>query len=184
MPDFPQTIADFYTSAQQKDFARDNLFRIININFNNNSNTIIGPTDLVYCRTATLPGKTIVNVAAPYMGLQFNVPGVVQFAGSDSYTMSFYCDQASALRDKFLQVVDDTFSVDSSTGNYFIAGPTAVIDMAQLDKQLNVVNQFQLVGVSIRKVGDMAYDISGGTGQVVNFDVTVAYHFWNNTTPQ
>ena len=33
MADTSQTIQGFYTQAQAKDFARNNLFRVLNINF-------------------------------------------------------------------------------------------------------------------------------------------------------
>lgn len=177
MADVKQSIQDFYTQAQAKDFSRNNLFRVLNINFGDGSSTVIGETDLVYCRTASLPAKSIVNFQAPYMGLNFNVPGVVQYPGSESYVLNFYSDAANVLRKKFLKVVDDTFNDANSTGNYFTPKKSAVIDLVQLDKQLNKVDQYQLVGVSIRDVAALEYDMTA-TGEIQNFNVTVAYHYW------
>jgi hypothetical protein len=88
MADTSQTIQGFYTAAQSKDFARNNLFRVLNINFGSGSSVTFDESDLIYATTATLPGKSITNVTAPYMGLNFNVPGVVQYDGSDSYTIT------------------------------------------------------------------------------------------------
>lgn len=180
MPDVKQTITDFYTQAQARDFSRSNLFRVMNINFGDGSNTIIGENDLVYARTASLPAKSITNNAVPYMGLQFNVPGVAQYPNSDAYVINFYADAAQKLREKFLVVVNDTFNDATSTGNYFTPKQSAVIDLVQLDKQLNKIAQYQLVGVSIRQVAPLEYDITS-TGEVQNFDVTVAYHYWRKT---
>ena len=179
MADVKQTIADFYTQAQAKDFARTNLFRVLSINFGNGT-PLFGETDLVYARTAELPAKSITNVTAPYMGLVFNVPGVVQYPGSDSYTMNFYSDESQDLREKFLGIVTNTFDDATSTGNYFMPKQTAVIDLVQLDKTLTKVAQYQLVGASIRNVGPLAYDITG-TGEIQTFDVGVAYHYWRKT---
>jgi len=180
MADTSQTIQDFYTQAIAKDFARSNLFRVININFGNASSQVVTENDLVYARTANLPGKQIANLTAPYMGLNFNIPGTVSYPGSEAYVINFYSDEAQALRQKFLQVVSDTFDDATSTGNYFAPSDTAVIDLVQLDKQLVKVAQYQLVGVSIRQVADLAYDITTA-GEIQNFDVTLAYHYWRKT---
>ena len=48
MADVKQTIADFYTQAQARDFSRSNLFRVLNINFGDGSTQVIGENDLVY----------------------------------------------------------------------------------------------------------------------------------------
>lgn len=181
MADTNQTIQDFYSQAQTRDFARSNLFRVLNINFGTASSQVVVENDLVYARTATLPGKTIQNLAVPYMGLQFNVPGVVTYPGSDSYVINFYSDEAQQLREKFLNVVKDTFDDSTSTGNYFAPSQTAVIDLIQLNKQLVKVAQYQLVGVSIRDVAALEYDITS-TGEIQNFNVTLAYHYWRQTS--
>ena len=179
MADVKQTIADFYTQAQARDFSRSNLFRVLNINFGDGSTQVIGENDLVYAKTATLPAKSITNVTAPYMGLNFNIPGVAQYPGSDSYVINFYADAAQTIREKFLAVVNDTFNDATSTGNYFTPKQSAVIDLLQLDKQLNKIAQYQLVGVSIREVGALSYDMTS-TGEIQAFDVTLAYHYWRN----
>lgn len=180
MADTNQTIADFYTQAQARDFSRSNLFRVLNINFGNTSSQVITENDLVYARTASLPAKSITNNEVPYMGLKFNVPGIAQYPGSDSYSINFYADAAQQIREKFLAVVNDTFNDATSTGNYFTPTQTAVIDLLQLDKQLNKIAQYQLVGVSIREVGALEYDITS-TGEIQRFDVKVAYHYWRKT---
>lgn len=178
--DTKQTISEFYTQAQAKDFARSNLFRVLNIDFGDGSSQALDENDLVYARTASLPAKSITNNAVPYMGLNFNVPGVVQYPNSEGYVINFYADEAQKLREKFLKVVDDTFNDATSTGNYFTPKQSAVIDLVQLDKQLNKVAQYQLVGISIRNVGELRYDITS-TGEVQNFDVTIAYHYFRKT---
>lgn len=180
MADTTQTIQGFYTQAQAKDFARNNLFRVLNINFGGGTDVSFDETDLVYANTATLPGKTIGNVAVPYMGLNFNVPGTVTYDNSDAYTIQFKSDESHNLREKFLQVQNDTFDDTDSTGNYFMPTSDAVIDLVLLDKELNRVAQYQLVGCSIRNVGPQSYDMTA-TGDVVTFDVTIAYHYFRKT---
>lgn len=180
MADTTQTIQGFYTQAQAKDFARNNLFRVLNINFGTGTDVSFTEEDLVYATTATLPGKTINNVPVPYMGLNFNVPGTVTYDNSESYELTFRSDESHNLREKFLQVQQDTFDDADSTGNYFMPTADAVIDLVLLDKELNRVAQYQLVGCSIRNVGPQEYD-STGTGDVVEFTTTIAYHYFRKT---
>ena len=181
MADVKQTIQDFYTQAQVKDFARNNLFRVLNIDFGDGSDVTIGEEDLVYVTTSTLPGKTIQDVAVPYMGLEFHVPGTVKYNGSERYSLSFRADESYNLYDKFQQVINDTFDDSNSTGNYFTPKASSVIDLVQLDKQLDKISQYQLVGCSIRSIGDLSYDATA-SGDVQTFTVTIAYHYYRKTS--
>lgn len=176
-----QTIQNFYTQAQTKDFARDNLFRVLNINFGEGTGISFDEDDLVYAKTATLPGKEITSQTLPYMGLNFNVPGVVKYPGSDAYAITFRCDESYDLRNRFLQVLNDTFDDATSTGNYFMPTADSVIDLALLDKELDRVAQFQLVGVAIKNVGELTYDVTSD-GTVQDFEVTVTYHYFRQTS--
>jgi hypothetical protein len=42
---------------------------------------------------------------------------------------------------------------------------------------MNRVAQYQLIGVSVRNVGALAYSMQG-TGETVEFTATVSYHYW------
>lgn len=180
MADTVQTIQNFYTQAQQKDFARKNLFRVLNINFGSGVNISFNEDELVYATTAKLPGKKIANKALPYMGLSFNIPGTVSYPSSDSYAITFRCDESYKLHQKFLDVVEGTFSDQNSTGNYYTPREDAVIDLVQLDKQLDRIAQYQLVGVSIKDVGEVEYDVTDD-GTEVTFNVTISYHYFRKT---
>ena len=175
-----QTIQNFYTQAQTKDFARDNLFRVLNINFGDGTEINFDEDDLIYATTAKLPGKDISTQAIPYMGLNFNIPGVAKYPGSDGYTITFRCDESYDLRNRFLQVLNDTFDDAESTGNYFMPTADSVIDLALLDKELDRVSQFQLVGVAIKNVEELTYNVTSD-GTVQEFNVTVTYHYFRQT---
>ena len=53
-----QNIADFYTSVQANDFARQFQFRVVQL-----ANITFNDTSLVYIETANLPGRAINNIA-------------------------------------------------------------------------------------------------------------------------
>ena len=125
-----QKIAKFYQQAQSRDFSRDFLFRVTDI-------VIPGldfePNELVYAKTAALPNRQITNVTAPYMGLNFNIPGNATYPGSDAYSITFYLDAASDLRNKFEEASRDVFDDASSTGVYQTPGTESFIELSQLD---------------------------------------------------
>ncbi len=180
MADTNQTIQGFYTQAQAKDFHRNNLFRVLNINFGGGTDISFTEDDLVYATAANLPGKEITTQTVPYMGLNFNVPGVVNYPGSGDYQLTFRCDESHDVRNRFLQVLNDTFDDADSTGNYFTPTTDSVIDLVLLNKELDRVSQYQLVGVAPRSVGEIAYDVTT-TGTVVTFTVNISYHYFRQT---
>jgi hypothetical protein len=45
------------------------------------------------------------------------------------------------------------------------------------------VTKFTLLGASIREVGSINYNISDGTGQTAEFEVGIAYHFFEEGRP-
>ena len=108
------------------------------------------------------------------MGLNFKVPGAATYSGE--YALTFYSDRVDNLRNLLLNWTRDTFDDATSTGNYFIARETSVVDLVQLDTQLNRVTQFTLVGAFPTSVGDVEYN-PAGTGAPVEFQVTMGYHY-------
>lgn len=177
MADVKQLIQDFYRVAVARDFSRDIHFRLLSINTGGTSTVSFSEDDLVYIKAATLPGRNIKNVGVTYMGLNFNIPGTAEYPGSESYELKFFCDAKSVIRQKFEQWSLDTFNDANSTGNYFTPRQTSTIDMVQLDSQMNRVAQYQLVGVSVRQVGPLSYNMQG-TGETVEFSANIAYHYW------
>lgn len=172
-----QTIQDFYRVAQARDFTRDVQFRILSIS-PDGTTTSFDEDDLVYAKTAKLPSRAISQVNLKYMGLNFNLPGTASYPGSENYEISFYAAADSTLRRKFEQWSRDTFNDANSTGNYLTPTQNSTIDLVQLDNNFNKVHQYQLVGVSIRTLGDISYSMSEGTGGVMSFSVGLAYHYW------
>jgi len=171
-----QNIQNFYRIAADKDFSRDFLFRVTQMQLQ--GVPALDEGDLIYVKTASLPGRNIGNIAVPYMGLQLNVPGAATYPGSDAYALSFYLDAESSLRNYFEQASRSLFDDQTSTGEYGTPDDDFFIQLAQLDKELEPVAEYKLVGASLRAVNNVAYDIPGGTGATVQIDATVSYHFY------
>ena len=175
-----QTIRSFYTQALTREFSRDFLFKVSDLKVGKLS---IDESELIYVKAAKLPERTLANIDVKYMGVSFNLPGVPTYGEASGYSLTFYCDAQSQLHHKFLQESARTFNDGSSTGAYDIAGEDSRITLMQLDKQLNPIRYFNLLGASIRKVGGIEYNIAEGTGAPVTFEVSFGYHFFTVTDP-
>jgi hypothetical protein len=184
MADTKQTITDFYRVAGVRDFARDFQFRVQGID---GIPELSGPgagqeEDLVYIRGASLPGRTIASHNVPYMGLQFHVPGSVSYPDSGNWSVTFYCDQKSTIRQKLERSMQTYFDDDTSTGDYRTPGAGAVITLVQLDHELDPVATYKLVGAFPTTVGAMNYSIGDGSGAPVTFDASFSYQYWRRTS--
>lgn len=171
------TIQTFFEQAKSRQFARDFLFRVKQIDIAGVS--FNGETDLVYARTANLPGRNIENKSVNYVGQQFNVPGKSTYPGSEGYSIEFYHEEDIALRRKFEAASRTVFNNETSTGDYRMPGEESTITLSVLNSQLEETNTIVLVGASIRDIGEVGYTIADGTGEILNFTVTFAFHYYN-----
>jgi hypothetical protein len=173
-----QNIADFYRTVQQNDFARQFQFRVVQL-----ANTNFGEDQLVYLETANLPGRAINNIAVPFMGLQFNVPGTASYPGSDAWAVTFRCDQSYNIRATLENATFNTFDDSTSTGDYNIARNSSVITLNLLNKTGGTARQYTLYGAYVVNVGDIAYNL-GDNGSIVTVPATLAYQYWRVTSTQ
>lgn len=170
-----QNISDFYRTVQARDFARQFQFRLTRL-----ANTNFGEAEFVYLETANLPGRSITNVAVPFMGLQFNVPGTATYPGSDSYAVSFRCDQNYDIRSVLEGATFNTFDDGASQGSYGIANNSSIIQMNLINKSGTTVRQYTLYGAYVVSVGDISYNL-GDSGTPVIVPATLAYQYWRVT---
>tara|TARA_R110001592_G_scaffold250497_2_gene513108 strand:- start:3631 stop:4170 length:540 start_codon:yes stop_codon:yes gene_type:complete len=171
-----QNIQNFYRTAADKDFSRDFLFRVTQMQLQ--GVPALEEGDLIYVKTASLPGRNITNVAVPYMGLNLNIPGTATYPGSEAYSLSLYLDADSNLRNYFETASRSLFDDQTSTGEYGTPDDDFFIQLAQLDKDLEPIAEYKLIGASLRSVNNIQYNIAGGTGTTVAIDATVSYHFY------
>jgi len=168
-----QGIRNFHEVAGRKDFFRQNLFRIINFGGN-----ALGQDDLIYIESATLPSKTINNIQVPYMGLQFNVPGTVQYPNSNAWSVNIRMDAGLEIRDKLEDWMRRIFDDADSTGDYSIPdGDDGVTSLILLDKKGATLRQYDLYGCYLTNLGEFTLNI-GTAGDIVTAPATIAYQYW------
>jgi hypothetical protein len=184
------TIENFMNQAMQKQFARDFLFRVKQINITGLS--LNGETDLIYAKTATFPGRDIENKQVNYSGQTFNLPGKASYPGSDSWSVEFFVDQNLDIREKLERASRILFDNETTTGNLCMPGyeSTITLDVLQIPCQrgtnvvsggeLQVGKTIELIGASLRNISEISYQIADGTGEILTFTSTFAYHFYRN----
>lgn len=182
------TIENFMSQASQKHFARDFLFRIKQIDVTGLS--LNGETDLIYARSATLPGRNIQNKVVNYSGQQFNIPGKSEYPGSEAWSIEFYVDQSLDIRTKLEAASRALFDNKTTTGNLCMPGyeSSITLDVLQMPCQrgsnvttggaMEVIKTIKLIGASLRDIGEISYAIADGTGEVLTFSSTFSYHFY------
>jgi len=184
----PVDINSFHTIASQKQFSRDFFMRVKQITIPGLS--LNGETDLVYARTAKLPGRDIEDKTVNYGGQVFHLNGRATYPGSEGYEIEFYCDQNLDLRSKFEKASRTGFNNETSTANFCMAGPESYIELDVLGipcgtgnaggSSYTVLKTIKLIGANIRNVGEIAYEIADGTGEIKTFTATFSYHWYQD----
>jgi hypothetical protein len=164
-------IVEFYNVAQQKEFSRKFQFRVQSLG-------PLGKDDMCYITTSKLPGKTIYNVKVAYMGLEFNIPGAVQYTGSDSWDVEIRADEGMNIRSAIDGWQRAIFNHENSGGAYGVPTQLAVLHL--LGKDDKMLRSYTLHGIYPKSIGDIQYDRTNA-GDVVTFTATFAYQFWTET---
>jgi hypothetical protein len=184
----PADINTFYNLASQRQFARDFFLRVKQISLPGLA--LNGETDLVFARTAALPGRDIENKTVNYAGQQFNLGGKSSYPGSESYSIEFFHTQDLDLRTKLEKASRLAFNNETTTGNMCMPGPESyiILDLLSIPcgqgnqggQGLEIVKQIKLVGVGIKTIGEVAYSIADGTGEILNLTAAFSYHWYED----
>lgn len=170
-----QDIDAFFQTAINRDFARQNLFRVLYIN-SGATNIVFDQDDLVYVTSTSLPQRAITNISVPFMGLKFNVPGTATYPGSEAWNVTFRMPQDLGIRQKLELWTRGTFDDATSTGAYEVKDLGGV-GLALMGKGGQVLRVYNLVGAYCTNVGQ--YNLNSTTaGEIVELQATIAYQFW------
>ena len=175
-----QGISQFYEVAQQRGFVRDFQLRLKYWNVLNNRGSL-DDNDFLLLTTATLPSMETTIVTAPFMGLDFNVPGTTKFPGSKAWDVEFYMTQSRNLRDIFIEIMKANFDYDgTSTGNLRLPEINGNnLSFTLVGDDLTEDTVYNLHGTFITKVGDVKFDLTKN-GEIQKIPVTISYQYWTS----
>ena len=132
------------------------------------------------CKSAALPASTVGTVELPFRGRVIKVPGDRTF---ESWTATFYMDDAFELRGAYEKWVELTNTVDANTAAGNISDILKDITVTQMDKfggsatGFANIREYRLVSafpVSVSQVS-IAYD---NNDSYEEFDVEFAYQYF------
>ena len=162
-----------------KGAVRPNLFSVTH-NFPDVGITIEKGLETYMCKSAALPASTVGTVELPFRGRVIKVPGDRTF---ESWTATFYMDDAFALRGAYEKWVELTNTVDANTAAASMEDVLQDIEVIQMDKfggnatQFKNIRQYNLIKafpVSVSQVS-LAYD---NNDSFEEFDVEFAYQYF------
>ena len=134
------------------------------------------------CKSAELPATYVGTVELPFRGRVFKVPGDRSY---ETWTGTFYMDDAFALRSAYEKWIELTNAVDKNTASTDIVDTWVDIQVTQLDKfggtgaadgKLTELRTYNLVSawpVSVSQIS-LAYD---NNDSYEEFDVEFAYQY-------
>ena len=168
---------------------RPNLFQVEH-NWPTGGTTLVEPTldglsdkPVMYmCKSAALPATNVGTVELPFRGRVIKVPGDRSY---ETWTGTFYMDDAFALRSAYEKWIELTNAVDKNTASTDIVDTWVDIQVTQLDKfggtgaadgKLTELRTYNLVSawpVSVSQIS-LAYD---NNDSYEEFDVEFAYQY-------
>ena len=147
--------------------------------------TVDGAEDAVtyMCKSAALPATNVGTVELPFRGRVIKVPGDRTY---ETWTGTFYVDDAFALRSAYEKWIELTNGVDTNTATSGIDNIFQSIIVNQLDKfqgsstDMPIIRSYELVQafpVSVSQIS-VAYD---NNDSYEEFDVEFAYQYHTTT---
>ena len=163
-----------------KGAVRPNLFQVQH-DFPSVDGLIVNKELATYlCKSAALPASTVGTVELPFRGRVIKVPGDRTF---ESWTATFYMDDAFELRGAYEKWVELTNTVDANTAAANMSDVLKDITVTQMDKfggsatGFANIREYRLVSafpVSVSQVS-IAYD---NNDSYEEFDVEFAYQYF------
>lgn len=171
-----QNIGSFITAATRRDFARDNLFRVMQLNC---QGLALSEEDLVYCKTAQMSGREVPHAQVKYMGMELNYPqSTVKYPDAGEYKLEFFLDAAGELRQKFEIASRTLFNDSTSTGDWRFPSTSDTLTLAALDFNLEPQEYITYYGVSIKSIENVETKAAEGEGSAISVNVTFTYLYY------
>ena len=166
-------IPNFITVAGRKDFARNNLFRVMSLKCRGLE---LDENELLYCKGGILPGRNNPTSQVQYHGMKLTYnQSTVEYPGADDYQLKFYCDANSELRQKFEEASRLVFNDVSNTGNWRFPSTEDMITLAALDFNLEPLEYIKLVGVCFKGIDPIDFQSAEGDGSAI--EITAHFSF-------
>lgn len=169
-----QTIGKFIEVASKRDFARDNLFRIMYLSCRN---LTLSEDDLVYAKGGKLPAReTPVGDNVKYMGMTMPyTKSTVSYPGNTDYEIEFYLDANSEIAHKFERASRTAFNDMTSTGDWRFPSLSDEMTVAVLDINLDPIEYITFQGLSFVKFDEVDFKVADSSGEAIMIKAHVSF---------
>lgn len=174
------SIKNAYEVYKRHDFSLSHQFRLISILgapeyvSRELNEAPAGEGGALYLKSATVPGRSVEDIAVAYQGFNFHKPGSVTY--ENPWTVTFKTPGDYLVRNAFEAWNNELFSDETSCGNYNIPCPNTVIRIGLMDSNCSIIRVYDLVGVYPSKVGAIQYNIE--SNELTEFSVDFFYQYW------
>jgi hypothetical protein len=175
------SIRNAYEVYQRHDFSLSNNFRLI---------SILGCPDYVsreinekpygeggalYIKSASVPGRTVVDIPIQYHGFEFHKPGAVKY-DDNPWSVTFKTPGDYLVRNALEAWHNELFSDETSCGRTGVPCPNSVIRIGLTDASCNIIRVYDLIGVYPSKISNIEYDLESTA--LTQFSVDFYYQYW------
>lgn len=170
------TISRYLEVAGARDFARDNLFRVMSVNVGGILS--VSEDDLLYCKGGKLPKRTNPTSEVSFMGMKlpYNTSSI-DYSGGD-YSLEFYIDRNSEIIHEFERASRRVFNDQTTTGNWRFPTRGDTIVIAALDFNLNPIEYITFHGVAFKGFGEVDTKTADGAGVAISVTCSFSYHYY------
>lgn len=171
-----QTIVDFQNTLIKRDGLRNNLFKVMALNTKVLSLT---NEDMVYIKTAKLPGRKNPTASVSYMGMKFYYnTSTIEYPGADDYQLKFIFDNNGELRRKFEDASRLIFNDLTTSGTWNVPTTSDIMTVAPLNNLYEPSAYYHLYGVAFKGFEPVDFSIADGDGQVVELTCNISYWYY------
>lgn len=176
------SIRNAYEVYKAHDFSRSNQFRIISIlgapDYVNReiNERPAGEGGALYIQSASIPGKSIVDMEVAYHGFSFHVPSSVKY-NNNPWSVTFRTPGDYLVRNAIEAWQNEIVSDETSCGNFKIPCMNVKIRLGlTASDSCRIIRVYDLIGVYPSNLGEISYDLSQAT--MTTFTVDFHYQYW------
>lgn len=142
--------------------------------------SLIGQKLQFLAKSSSLPSSNLADIPVMYRGRPVHFAGEREF---EPWSIEVYNDNDFGVRNAFETWIDLIQNARASTGLIQPALYQAVLNVYQLDRNDNVIKQYDFDSAWPMNVGQIALDWDANN-QIETFPVTFQYNFWTSPTSQ
>lgn len=172
------SITKAYETFKKHDFSRSFQLRILDVGSGVPSyvrDELISQDGRSYATSYKVPGRSVENINVAYQGFKFNLPGQVVYQ-TQPWDITFNTPGDYLVRNALERWSFETSNDETSCGKFHMPCESSSITIAVLSPKCQVLRTYDLIGVYIQNVSEIAYNQAETAG--TTFTAAFHYQYW------